>query len=80
MLFILVEVILNFLILVDFIFRVKLMGTKRFFGSGWWNIFDAFVVCGCILLFLTMLISKSTNAIIFEEISEEILLIVWSVF
>eukprot|EP00347_Sterkiella_histriomuscorum_P008615 403344418 len=78
--FIFVEFLLNALILIDFIFRVKIMGVQRFFQGSLWNKFDVFVVLGCISLFILMLISKSGNLFIFEEISEEILLIVWSVF
>lgn len=78
--FVLAEVLLNMLILVDFIFRVKLVGVNRFFKGGPWNLFDTFVVSGCILLFLLILVSKHGNILVFEEISEEILLIVWSVF
>jgi hypothetical protein len=33
-LFILIESILNFLILVDFLFRLKLIGVKKFFAGG----------------------------------------------
>lgn len=56
-LFITVECIINLLILADFICRVKLLGIKRFFEGGFWNIFDCIVVVGCILLFLVILIS-----------------------
>jgi hypothetical protein len=58
-LFIFAECILNILILTDFIFRVKIMGVKRFFQGDKWNIFDAVVVSGCILLFILMLLSRS---------------------
>jgi hypothetical protein len=57
-----------------------LMGLKRFINGGLWNIFDAFVVLGCILLFIAMLLSRSGTVLVLEEISEEILLITWSLF
>lgn len=57
-----------------------LLGTKRFFKGGCWNIFDTFVVFGCILLFVAMLLSRSGTVLILEELSEEILLITWSLF
>lgn len=78
--FIFVESILNIIILVDFCFRVRLMGFKRFFEGGYWNVFDAIVVVGCLILFLLMMISQSTSLLIFEEVSEEILLVAWSLF
>jgi lipoprotein signal peptidase len=56
------------------------MGLKRFINGGLWNIFDAFVVLGCILLFIAMLLSRSGTVLVLEEISEEILLITWSLF
>lgn len=78
--FILSEIILNTLILVDFIFRVKLLGFKRYVSGGFWNLLDAIVVCSCILVFIFILVSKTSNLILVEELSEELLLIVWSVF
>jgi len=56
------------------------MGFKRFINGGLWNIFDAFVVFGCVLLFIAMLLSHSGTVLILEELSEEILLITWSLF
>jgi hypothetical protein len=56
------------------------MGLRRFLNGGLWNIFDAFVVLGCILLFIAMLLSRSGTVLVLEEISEEILLITWSLF
>lgn len=61
LLFIALEVIINVCIAVDFMFRLKLAGTQKFFRSNqkgnirWWNVFDAFVVVTCILLFLVAL-------------------------
>ena len=79
-LFIFVESILNIIVLVDFAARVRLLGTKRFFEGGFWNIFDAIVVVGCVFLFALMMISKTVSVVIFEEVSEEILLVAWSLF
>eukprot|EP00347_Sterkiella_histriomuscorum_P015808 403355606 len=79
--FILAEVILNILMLLDFIFRVKLVGLRKYLVHGsLWNIFDALVVSTCIVLFLFIFLSKASNIILIEELSEEVLLIVWSVF
>ena len=79
-LFIFVESLLNIIVLVDFLCRVRLLGTRRFIEGGLWNIFDAIVVIGCVVLFFLMLISRSMSMLIFEEISEEILLVSWSLF
>ena len=78
--FIFVESLLNIIVLVDFLCRVKLLGPRRFFEGGFWNVFDAIVVLGCLVLFALMLISRSLSLIIFEEVSEEILLVAWSLF
>ena len=78
--FLFAESVLNLVILVDFGARVKLMGYKRFFEGGFWNVFDAVVVSGCVLLFVMELLSKSGVILIFEEVSEEILLLCWSLF
>ncbi|CDW76785.1 UNKNOWN [Stylonychia lemnae] len=78
--FILSEILLNVMILVDFTFRVKLLGFKRFFSGGILNILDALVVSSCIVLFFIILVSKASSMVLFEELSEELLLIVWSVF
>lgn len=78
--FIFTETLLNLLILGDFLIRVKLMGVKRFFEGGYWNIFDAVVVGGCVILYFLMLFSKAGALLIFEELSEELLLVSWSVF
>jgi hypothetical protein len=79
-LFLFIECLINMVILVDFGCRLRLMGMKRFFEGGYWNIFDAIVVFGCIFTFVLMLISNSLSILIFEEVSEEILLITWSLF
>lgn len=79
-LFLFIECLLNLVILLDFLFRLRLMGTKRFFEGGYWNVFDAIVVFGCVFTFLLMMISSSFQVLIFEEVSEEILLITWSLF
>ena len=84
-LFIVAEILLNTMILVDFIFRVRVVGLRRYFKTSghklnWWNIFDALVVSSCIILFVVILISKTSRIVLIEELSEEVLLIVWSVF
>lgn len=79
--FLFIECLLNICVLSDFCFRVRLLGVKRFFEGGFWNIFDAIVVFCCTFLFLLSLVSSSLSVVvIFEEVSEEILLISWSLF
>lgn len=80
-LFIAFESFINICILVDYFIRVYIAGFKRFFrSSSLWNIFDSVVVLGCVILFFIMLLSKTGVILVFEEISEELLLIVWSIF
>lgn len=79
--FILAEIALNLVMLTDFICRVKLVGLKKYLcHGGCWNIFDAVVVLLCLVLFVFLFLSKASNMILIEELSEELLLIVWSVF
>mgnify|MGYP001807100909 CR=1 FL=1 len=79
--FIAFESLINLCILVDYIIRVYLAGFKRFFkNQSLWNIFDSVVVMGCVLLFVVMLLSRTGVILVLEEISEELLLVVWSVF
>jgi hypothetical protein len=78
--FILIESLLNILILIDFICRIKIMTVKRFIEGGFWNYFDAFVVIGSIILFILLLLTKSGVAFILEEVSEEICLVCWGAF
>jgi hypothetical protein len=79
--FIAFESLINLFILIDYSARVYLSGFKRFFSNNrLWNIFDSVVVTGCILLFILMLLSRTGVILVFEELSEELLLIVWSVF
>jgi hypothetical protein len=80
LLFLFAECILNLVVLIDFACRVHLLGIKRFLEGGYWNVFDAIVVFGCVFTFLVTLLSKSLSLLIFEEVSEEILLITWSLF
>ena len=79
-LFIFVESLLNLVVLGDFLCRVRLQGVRRFIDGGFWNIFDAIVVLGCVFLFVLMLVSRSMSILFFEEVSEEILLVGWSLF
>jgi len=72
--------VLNILILCDFVCKLKILGFKRYISGGIWNIFDCVVVLGCLVMFILMLLSKSGVAKALEEVSEELLLIIWSVF
>jgi len=90
-LFILFESVLNFLILVDFLFRVKLVGVRKYFsGAGnstsrVWNWLDAFVVVTSVLMFIVILFSHSIKERgngdnYLRQASEIALLVVWALF
>ncbi len=95
-LFILIESILNFLILVDFLFRLKLAGFKRFFlstqqhvtggpTSRLWNWLDAFVVTTSVILFIVIISSHSVQERAkgedyLSQASEIFLLVIWALF
>jgi hypothetical protein len=89
-LFILIESVLNFLILVDFLFRIKLIGLRKFFaGAGstsrLWNWLDAVVVLTSVLMFLIILLSHSiikreSGDDYLSQASEIALLVIWALF
>ena len=78
--FIFTELIINMCVLADFLCRIKLQGYKKFIQGGIYNMFDAGVVVCCLLLFFLILLSKTGLLLNLEELSEELLLVVWSVF
>ena len=85
-LFIMIETILNLLIDIDFILRLKLVGSQAFFtnpSSGnkrWWNIFDAVVVFTCTMAFILTLIFRNGPLKKFGEMSEEFWLVAWGIW
>lgn len=78
--FLIVECIINVCILVDFFCRLRLQGAHKFMQGGFYNILDATVAIGCILLFIMLFLSQSGYVKLLEEVSEEIFLISWSTF
>ena len=66
---------LNFTISIDFYFRVRMAGFKPYLKKSIWNKLDFVIVCGCNTLFLISIASSIT----FGEISEELLLVFWSI-
>lgn len=86
-LFLIVESILNFMIVLDFICRVKITGFQRFFfGSGrLWNCLDAFFVASSLIIFIVILASNSTTERpdgqhYLSDASEIAMLVFWSLF
>ena len=85
-LFIVLELLLNLLIGVDFACRVKLVGCERYFKdpqSGTfrkWNIFDAIVVSFCNVVFLITLVTKTSPILSLEQGLEEFLIVMWCVW
>ena len=71
---------MNLIILADFMCRLRLQGIQKFREGGFYNILDATVVISSILLFTLVIISKSANWRFLEEVGEEIILLIWSVF
>lgn len=86
LMFIFLEFILNLLIGIDFICRIKLVGCNKYFkdpNTGkvrCWNIFDALVVTFCNAVFALSLFSKTGASKGFEEASEEALIVLWCVW
>ena len=84
--FIVLEFLLNLLIGVDFAFRIKLVGCRKYVRDQtngrirWWNIFDALVVTVCNSVFAISLLSKTGAVKGFEEATEEGLIVMWCVW
>ena len=82
--FIVLEALINVLIVGDFVCRLRMAGTDKFFRSPSgnlkkWNIFDAIVVAACILTFLIALITKHGIVKEIDEGFEEFVMFVWAV-
>ena len=82
--FIALEALINVLIGVDFVCRLRMAGTDKFFRSPSgnlkkWNIFDAIVVAACILTFLIALITRHGIVKEIDEGFEEFVMFVWAV-
>lgn len=73
--FMAVEGIFNLLISIDLIFRIRMVGFKKYLRDNWWNKLEVFIVVGCNILFIFSVIKHIT----YEELSEELLLVVWSI-
>ena len=78
-LFTVIEALITIIIITDFLFRMKLIGRKKYFKQVS-NIFDFIVVLLCLVLFFFMLITSNTSGVkLFEEVSEELCFILWSI-
>jgi len=88
--FLMTEFFVNAIILVDFVCRVKIQGARKYF-SNFLNVFDFIVIFGCFAMFLLLLVRKihcgllsplasSLDVKVFEEVTEEVLFVVWAVW
>ena len=75
-LFICVELLLNITISVDFACRIRMVGFKKYMSQNkCWNKLDCFIVVMCNMLFIISLLFHFASG----EISEELLLVGWSI-
>lgn len=66
-----IEFLLNLIIVLDFVLKVKLVGVSKFFTcQNKWNIFDTVVVIVCVIVFFIMVLSRQGKLKVFEEVSE----------
>jgi len=77
-LFVLLENLITLIIVIDFVCRVRLIGWRKFWKSGW-NIFDSIVVLVCVTSSILWYYSNSEQKL-FEELSEEIVFAVRNIF
>lgn len=73
--FIIIELFLNLTISADFAARVRMAGFSAYLRKSFWNKLDFLIVFSCLFLFIFSLLSQVT----FNEISEELLLVAWSI-
>lgn len=73
--FICVELLLNITISFDFYFRVRMVGFSNYMRNSIWNKLEGVIVVGCNVLFIVSLLQH----MLINEISEELLLVAWSV-
>lgn len=84
-LFIICEFLVNFLITIDYCFRLKLAGFHKFFKSNrgrplWRNIIDTIVVVLCNIMFLVaVILPHSVAENVFDGLAETFL-VVWCIF
>ena len=75
--FICMELLINIVVTTDFSFRVRMFGFFKFLNQNIiWNKLDMFIVTVCNFLFI---ISIMSNVNVVGEISDEFLLISWSI-
>ena len=75
--FIAFEFIMCLTVTVDLCLKLKMQGFKKYLRNSKWNKIDFFIVVSCNIIFL---LSICFRASVYEEISEEVLLIAWSIF
>ena len=73
--FIFIEFLLNVTISIDLGLRIKMYGFSRYINKNTWNKLDVLISVLCNILFVVSLITK----VAFEMISEELLLVAWSI-
>jgi len=79
-LFVFLEFLINLIIILDFVLRVRMITPRKYFKQVS-NIFDTIVTVGCIGSFLLYVFSHpSSKLYIFETISEEALFIIWTIW
>lgn len=78
--FIIFEFLMNVIIIVDFIFKLKITGVRRYFKSCS-NRFDTLVIMGCVVTYILYVLTVKSvipKIAFLEKLSEEILFFIWS--
>ena len=83
--FIFAETCVNLLVTVDYLFRLKMAGSRKFFFNNVgkprkWNWFDTFVVCTCNLMFFCTLVIKQAVAEEMFDGIQYLFLLIWCVW
>lgn len=83
-LFLVCEFVVNSMITIDFAFRLKLAGVRKFFLNNvgrpkWWSFFDVFVVVTCNIMFVVSVSLRSSAEEDWFEAFEETFFVLWAI-
>ena len=76
--FIVAEFIINIIVILDIIFKMKIVGLRRFFRN-WANYFDIFVAFGWVSLYIIIIVMSEFKSkyFIFKGLGPHLLFIIW---
>lgn len=82
--FLVFEFIINSMITLDFVLRLKLAGINKFYLTNvrkpkWWSFFDTFVVITCNIMFIFSVVMRNSVEEDWFEAFEETFVVLWAI-